>query len=226
MTLISPLINVTSVAKPFKIRFGTSQPVEETLHRNHPYILKAITVLTKGSSSPSVAFRQKKAFTLRNTKGELLSGKAGSYLLIHKVPTGVAVTNELVQKLLKEGIPSKDYWVNIVDGQIMHNSYSFKPESNELIGHAPKKPGFNQPTNVYKAADLKQKALIPQPNQTKLTSLEGLQTIKPHQLVLLDVEGNPYPKNADQLLDQYKPDPTDARSQAFFEQVRQKYNLA
>ena len=89
---------------------------------------------------------------------------------------------------------------------------------------------YDEPYTVYKGAGLEQKALIPKPNQTELRSLESEQagknqTVKPHQLVLLDIAGNPYPKNADQFLAQFKPNLSDTRSTKLFEQVKQKYNL-
>ena len=203
----------------------------DVLHSKHTDVLNAISILTKGSKEPGTAFRQSEPFTLVKPSGEKIGGKAGDYILVFKVPDGVILNNDLITSIKQNGIPSKDYWISIIDAGILHNSYSLQSESENLIGTSHLTGlSYDEPYTVYKGAGLEQKALIPRSNQTELRSLESEQagknqTVKPHQLVLLDIAGNPYPKNADQFLAQFKPNPSDARSVKLFGQVKQKYNL-
>ena len=203
----------------------------DVLHANHPDVLNAISVLTKGSKEPGTAFRQSEPFTLVKPSGEKIGGKAGDYILVFKVPTGIVLNNDLITSIKQNGIPSKDYWISIIDAGILHNSYSLQSESENLIGTSHLTGlNYDEPYTVYKGAGLEQKALIPRPSQTELRSLESEQAgknqiVKPHQIVLLDIAGNPYPKNADQFVAQFKPNPSDARSAKLFEQVKQDYCL-
>ena len=87
---------------------------------------------------------------------------------------------------------------------------------------------YNEAHAVYKAAGLKQKAHIPSKRQGEVRSLESERTgtnqsVDPNELVLIDVEGNPYPKWASQFVTQFKPDPEDVRSEGFFNQVQARY---
>ena len=203
----------------------------DVLHSKHPDVLNAISVLTKGSKEPGTAFRQSEPFTLVKPSGGKIGGKTGDYILVFKVPDGVVLNNDLITSVRNNGIPSKDYWISIIDAGILHSSYSLEPESENLIGTSnPTGLGYDEPHEVFKGAGLKQKALIPKPNQMEVRSLESEQsgenqTVDSNELVLLDVKGNPYPKYAHQFLEQFKPDPSDSRSAKLFEQVKQKYNL-
>ncbi len=203
----------------------------DVLHSKHPDVLNAISVLTKGSKEPGITFRQSEPFTLVKPSGGKLGGKAGDYILVFKVPNGVDVNNDLITAIKKHSIPSKDYWISIIDAGVFHNSYSLEPESENLIGDSHSTGlSYDEPHTAYKGAGLRQKALIPKPNQTEVRSLESEktgknQTVDSNELVLLDIQGNPYPKYAHQFLEQFKPNPSDARSAKFFGQVKEKYNL-
>ena len=204
----------------------------DILHSKHPDILNAISVLTKGSKEAGIAFRQNEPFTLIKPSGKPIGGKAGDYILVFKVPEGITINNALIASIKKDGIPSKDYWISIIDAGILHSSYSLEPESENLIGRSHSTDlSYDEPCEVYKGAGLKQKALIPKPNQTEVRSLESEQsgknqTVDSNELVLLDVKGNPYPKYAHQFVEQFKPDPSDSRSSKLFDQVRQKYKVS
>ena len=205
----------------------------DVLHAKHPDILNAVSVLTRGSKKEEggIAFRQSEPFTLIKPSGKPIGGKAGDYILVFKVPEGITINNDLIASVKKNSIPSKDYWISIIDAGILHSSYSLEPESDNLIGKSHSIGlSYDKPHEVYKGAGLKQKALIPKPNQTEVRSLESEQsgknqTVDSNELVLLDVKGNPYPKYAHQFVEQFKPDPSDTRSANLFEQVKQKYNL-
>ena len=200
----------------------------DVLHSQHPDVLNAVSVLTRGSPDPASAFRQSEDFVLKKPNHTEIGGKAGDYILIFKVPDDVKINSELIAQIKQNGIPSKDYWVSIIDGAILNFSYSTRPLSEDVIG----KDGlpYDQENLVYKAAGLKQKALIPSAQQTELKSLESIQagttqSVDANELVLLDIQGNPYPKWASQFVTQFKPDPSDPRSVALFEQVEAKYGV-
>lgn len=200
----------------------------DVLHSKHPDVVNAVTVLTRGSSDPGVAFRQGDTFTLKKPNGKEIGGKAGDYILVFKVPDGVAITPQLIDKVKQNGIPSKEYWISIIDGGILNFSYSTQPLSENIIGA--QGLTYDEPHAVYKAAGLKQKALIPSERQTQLRSLESEQTgstqsVDSNELVLLDIQGNPYPKWANQFVAQFKADPSDPRSGELFERVRVKYGV-
>jgi hypothetical protein len=204
------------------------EPEIDILDKNHPAVADAISVLTQGSFDPGLAFRQPEDFTLEKPSGKTIGGKAGDYLLVFKVPEGVELNTDLIDKIKEGGTPSKDYWISIIDAGILHFSYSTATQSEELIGR--KGLSYGEGHNVYKAAGLKQKAFIPADNQTKLRSLESaqandLQNVDPDELVLLDIGGNPYPKNAAQFVKQFKPDPADSHSEVLFARVREKYGV-
>jgi hypothetical protein len=211
---------------------GKTSPIQknevDVLHARHPAVLDAVSVLTRGSAEAGAAFRQSDEFLLRKPGGKEIGGKAGDYILVFKVPEGITISPELIEQIKQNGIPSKDYWVSIIDGAILNFSYSTKPLCDEVIGAAGL--SYGEQHLVYKAAGLKQKALIPSERQTQLRSLEsdqagGTQSIDDNELVLLDIQGNPYPKWASQFVTQFKPDPGDFRSEALFEQVHARYKV-
>lgn len=212
------------IAKLVNTQFRIS--ILDVLHSKHPDIVNATSVLTVGSDKPGFAFRQSEPFELKKTSGARLGGKAGDYILVFKTPEDIEPTPELIQRIIKDGIPSKDYWISIIDGDIMHESYSLLPESEQVIGDSGLSFGVRH--NVFKAAGLKQKAYIPNQFQGEVRSLESElsgvnQSVDPNELVLIDIEGNPYPKWVTQFVKQYKPDPSDPRSVELFEQVRNRY---
>ena len=200
----------------------------DVLHRNHPDVLNATSVLTVGSSKPGTAFRQENEFELIKPNGKTIAGKSGDYVLVFKVPDGIELNSELIESIKENGIPSKDYWISIIDADIFHQSYSTEPVSPNLIGA--EGLSFHQAHQVYKASGLEQKAFIPKEKQTKLTSLESAQAntyqdVDDNELVMLDVEGNPYPKWASQFLTQFKPDPSNPESVKLFESVKIHYGI-
>lgn len=223
-TSASLTLYLQEIAKIVNTQFRIS--TLDVLHCKHPDIVNAPSVLTIGSKKAGYAFRQSEPFEVKKPNGSSLGGKAGDYVLVFKVPEGIEATPELIQSIIKDGIPSKDYWVSIIDGDILHDSYSISPESEETIGGSGLTYGERH--SVYKAAGVKQKAYIPNQFQGEVRSLESertgtTQSVDPNELVLLDVEGNPYPKWVTQFVQQYKPDPSDPRSAELFEQVRSRY---
>jgi hypothetical protein len=223
-TSASLTLYLQEVAKLVNTQFRIS--TLDVLHSQHPDIVNAPSVLTVGSKKAGYAFRQSEPFEIKKPSGSSLGGRAGDYVLVFKVPEGEEVSSELIQSIIKDGIPSNDYWISIINGDIMHNSYSLSPESEQTIGDSGL--SFGERHSVYKAAGLKQKAYIPNQFQREVRSLESAhtgtnQSVDPNELVLIDVEGNPYPKWVTQFVEQYKPDPSDPRSVELFEQVRTRY---